>query len=46
MMTKKTPSKRPKVEPSKAVIGKMNVSNLMAIDPGSTPVSAYTKRTK
>lgn len=42
----KTVDKRPKITPSKAIVGKLDVSNLMAIDPSSTPVKAYTKRTK
>lgn len=46
MMNKKKVSKKPEVQKSKAFVSKMNVSNLMAIDPGSTPVKAYTKRTK
>ena len=42
----KTVDKRPKIQPSKAIVGRLNVSGLMAIDPGATPVKAYTKRTK
>lgn len=42
----KTVDKRPKIEPSKAIVGRLNVNGLMAIDPGATPVKMYTKRTK
>lgn len=42
----KTVDKRPKIEPSKAIVGSLDVRNIMAIDPGATPVKAYTKRTK
>lgn len=42
----KTVDKRPKIEPSKAIVGSLDVRGIMAIDPGATPVKAYTKRTK
>lgn len=42
----KTVDKRPKIQPSKAIVGRLNVGGLMAIDPSATPVKAYTKRTK
>lgn len=38
--------KRPRIEPSKAIVGTLNVTKIMATDPGKTPASAYTKRTK
>lgn len=42
----KTVDKRPKIEPSKAIVGSLDVRKIMAIDPDATPVKAYTKRTK
>ena len=46
IITKKIPSGKPKVSQSKAVVGKLNTSAYTAIDPSTTPVSAYTKKTK
>lgn len=35
---------KPNPPKNKAVVGSVNVSHLMAIDPSSTPVKAYTKK--
>ena len=46
IITKKIPSGKPKVSANKATVGKLNTSAYMAIDPSSTPNSAYMKKTK
>lgn len=46
VITKKIPTGKPKVSASKATIGKLKTSAYTAIDPSSTPASAYTKKTK
>lgn len=42
----KTVNKRPKVVPSKAIVGGFPIGIFTNIDPTSTPVSAYIKKTK
>lgn len=39
-------NKRPNVPKNKAIVGYLNVSNLMAINPTATPASKYIKKTK
>ena len=46
VITKKIPTGKPKVSARKATIGKLKTGAYTAIDPSSTPASAYTKKTK
>ena len=46
IITKKIPSGKPKVSANKATVGKLNTSAYTAIEPSTTPVSVYIKKTK
>lgn len=39
-------SKRPKIKPSKAIVGALPVTMLNNINPATTPAKAYIKKTK
>ena len=39
-------NKRPKIKPSKAIVGALPVTMLNNINPATTPAKAYIKKTK